>query len=545
MIEYPDFGHDDQLTIDRLLERSLRWEPAQKIMYRDAFEYTYADMARRVRKLASMLAGLGVQKGDTVAVMDWDSHRYLEAYFAVPMMGAVLHTINIRLSAEQMAYTINHAEDRVLLVHRDFLPVLDKIHLNFETVKKIVVISDGQPVDPPRPWIAGDHEELLERASDQFEFPKLDERTVATTFYTTGTTGNPKGVFFSHRQIVLHTIASMATLAAYGDPFSFRHGDVYMPITPMFHVHAWGIPYIATMLGVKQVYPGRYEPEMLLKLLVKHKVTFSHCVPTILQMILASPAAAGIDFSSWKCIMGGSALPKGLAQAAVARRIQIGAGYGMSETCPILTIAQLKGHMKEWPPEQRIDYIVKTGFPIPLVDLRVVDSSGNELPVGKRGVGEVVVRAPWLTSGYVKLGEQSKELWRGGWLHTGDIAYRDEDGYVNITDRLKDVIKTGGEWVSSLDLESLISQHEAVAEVAVVGVRDEKWGERPLAIIVERDKFKGTVSAASIAKFLQHFVDAGHIEKWAIPDQVRIVDAIPRTSVGKVDKKVLRGDAPT
>jgi fatty-acyl-CoA synthase len=544
MSDYTNVGYDYQLTIDRLLERALKWNPGQKIVYRDTFEYTYADLGRRIRKLASLLEGLGVKQGDAIGVMDWDSHRYLEAYFAVPMMGTVLHTVNVRLSAEQILYTLNHAEDRVLIIHQDFLPILDKIHLNLETVRKVIVIGEGE-TPAPRPWISGDYETMLETASDRFEFPALDERTVATTFYTTGTTGNPKGVFFTHRQIVLHTLNGVATLSGFSDPISFRSDDVYMPITPMFHVHAWGMPFMATMMGTKQVYPGRYEPQMLLQLLVKHGVTFSHCVPTILQMILSSAAAADVDFSRWKVIIGGSALPRGLAKAAMARRIGIATGYGMSETCPILTIAHLKDHMKDWSVDRRTDVILKTGFQVPLVDIRVVDRDGAELPPGKANVGELVVRAPWLTGGYFKVAEKSKELWRGGWLHTGDVAYRDEEGYVVITDRLKDVIKTGGEWVSSLDLESLISQHEAVAEVAVVGVPDEKWGERPAAYVVERETSRGKLTADALKTFLQTFVDAGHIERWAIPDQVVVVDALPKTSVGKLDKKALRGEVPT
>lgn len=541
MTEHSTAGHDYQLTIGRLLERPLRWNPGQTIAYRDSFHYTYADMGRRVHRLAGMLAGLGVKRGDVVAFMDWDSHRYLEAYFAVPMMGAILHTINVRLSAEQILYTVNHAEDRVLVVHRDFLPIVDRIRGDFQTVRTIVVISDGREAGTDRSWVQGEHERLLQAASDRFDFPELDERTVATTFYTTGTTGDPKGVFFTHRQIVLHTIGGMATLGGFGDPIGFRHDDVYMPITPMFHVHAWGVPYMATALGTKQVYPGRYEPEMLVRLLTKHGVTFSHCVPTILQMVLESPAAKGVDLSRWKVMVGGSALPRGLAQAALDRGIGIVAGYGMSETCPILTIAHLENRMRDWSPERKLDVIVRTGTALPLVDLRVVDDSGAALPPGKKNAGELVARAPWLTGGYFKLPEKSTELWRGGWLHTGDIGYLDEDGYVVITDRLKDVIKSGGEWVSSLQLESLISQHEAVAEAAVIAVPDARWGERPAAFVVEKEAFKGKLTPGSLEAFLQRFVDAGQIERWAIPDRVTVVDAIPRTSVGKIDKKALRG----
>ncbi len=539
MSDHPDAGHDYQLTIGRLLERPLRWNPTQSIVYRDAVEYTYADMARRVRRLASLLAGLGVGRGDAVGFMDWDSHRYLEAYFAVPMMGAVLHTINVRLSPEQILYTVNHAEDRVLVVHRDFLPIVERIREQLTTVRTIVVISDGHEERYPS-WVHGEHERLMAAAQEGFEFPELDERTVATTFYTTGTTGDPKGVFFTHRQIVLHTINGIATLSGFGDPVSFRHDDVYMPITPMFHVHAWGVPYMATVLGARQVYPGKYEPDMLAQLLVRHRVTFSHCVPTILQMVLGAPALKGVDLSRWKVLIGGSALPRGLAQAALERGVGICAGYGMSETCPILAIAHLKDHMREWPRERKLDVMVKTGTAIPLVDLRVVDGSGTPLPPGKKNVGELVVRAPWLTGGYFRQGEKSKELWRGGWLHTGDIAYQDEEGYVVITDRLKDVIKTGGEWVSSLALESLISQHEEVAEVAVIAVPDPKWGERPAAVVVEREGAKGKLTPERLKAFLHRFVETGQIERWAVPDRVRIVDAIPKTSVGKIDKKALR-----
>ena len=534
-------GHEFQLNIRNLLERSVKWSPNQEIVYRDSFRYTYGECFSRVRRLANLYTDLGVKKGDVIAVMDWDSHRYLEHYFAVPMMGAILHTVNIRLSPEQMLYTINDAEDKVLVVHEDFFPILKAIEPKFETVEKIIVIKEKGEAEYASPRLVGEYEELIGQQSDDFQFDDaLNEDTIATLFYTTGTTGNPKGVYFSHRQLVLHTLSLSLAAAAFHEPISFTCTDVYMPLTPMFHVHAWGVPYVATLLGVKQVYPGRYEPEMILKLLVNEKVTFSHCVPTILHMVVTHPATQNIDFSGWKVIIGGSALPRGLCEAAWKKGIRVISGYGLSETCPVLTLAQLKPEMFDWEHERKIEVYTKTGFPVPLVNLKIVDFEMNELPPGKENQGEIVVRTPWLTMGYYKSEENSKGLWRGGWLHTGDVAYVDDEGYVKITDRLKDVIKTGGEWVSSLELESLISRHEAVSEVAVVGVPDEKWGERPIAHVVLKPDFEGKVSEDDLKGFLNGFVENGTIEKWAVPDRFVFVDALPKTSVGKLDKKVIR-----
>ncbi len=537
-----DFSYNFQLNIYNLLERSFSWSPKQEIVYRDTFRYTYEDFFKRVRKLASLYKMLGVKEGDVIGVMDWDSHRYLEHYYAVPMMGAVLHTINIRLSPEQMLYTINDAEDKVLVVHQDFIPFLKAMEKHIKTVKSIILIREGDSSeDYNSDLVVGEYEELMSQAEDDFEFDDtLDENTIATLFYTTGTTGNPKGVYFTHRQLVLHTLSLGWAAAAFHEPVAFTYTDVYMPLTPMFHVHAWGVPFVATFLGVKQVYPGRYEPEMILKLLVKEGVTFSHCVPTILHMIVTHPAAQKVDLSGWKVIIGGSALPKGLCKAAWDRGIKVTSGYGMSETCPVLTLAQLKPGMLDLSYEEKIEIYTKTGFPVGLVKLKIVDANMNELPPGKKNQGEIVVRAPWLTKGYYKSEENSKELWRGGWLHTGDVAYKDEEGYVKITDRIKDVIKTGGEWISSLELESLISQHEATSEVAVIGVPDEKWGERPVAHVVLKPEYKGRVTEDDYKSFLMRFVEQGVIEKWAIPDRFVFVDALPKTSVGKIDKKAIR-----
>lgn len=539
VIERTPSAVDQPLLIGTILDTGVRTAPEQEIVYADKMRMTYRQMEERIRRLASALAGAGVKPGDTVAVMDWDSHRYLECFFAIPMMGAVLHTINVRLSPEQVLYTINHAKDDVILVNREFLPVLEAIKDRIETVKTFILIDDGDSQESSSISMLGEYEQLLAAASAAFEFPVLDENTRATTFYTTGTTGLPKGVYFSHRQLVLHTFALRAATSGEGHG-RFNQSDIYMPITPMFHVHAWGVPFLATLLGVKQVYPGRYVPEMLLKLLVTEGVTFSHCVPTILQMLLASEAVKKVDLSRWKVIIGGSALPKPMAKAALDMGIDVFTGYGMSETCPVLTLSHLQPHMESWDNERQAEIRSLTGRPVPMVTLRIVDDELNDLPHDGKSQGEVVVRAPWLTQGYLNDPEQSEELWRGGWLHTGDIGVITEDGYLKITDRIKDVVKTGGEWVSSLDLEGLVLQHSSVAECAVIGIPDDKWGERPLALVVKKPGAE--VTEEEIRELVASYAEKGIISRYGIPDNIKFVESLPRTSVGKLDKKVMRAE---
>ena len=313
-----------------------------------------------------------------------------------------------------------------------------------------------------------------------------------------------------------------------------------MPLTPMFHVHAWGIPYGATMMGVRQIYPGRYEPEALLRTIEREGVTFSHCVPTILHMLLNHPAGRDVDLSGWKVIIGGAALSRGLARAAVERGIDVFTGYGMSETAPLLSVAQLDRALLDGDPEEQLTYRCRTGRPGPLVELRVLDTDGRDVPRDGRSTGEVVARAPWLTQGYLKNAEASETLWAGGYLHTGDIASVDERGYLQVTDRIKDVIKSGGEWISSLELEDLISQMEGVSEVAAIGLPDEKWGERPCALVVRADPSGEMPTEDQVRRQLQRFADQGVISPWAVPEKIRFVEAIEKTSVGKIDKKLLR-----
>jgi fatty-acyl-CoA synthase len=473
------------LLIRHLLHAPLATSASQEIVYRDRFRCTYADFRGRLGRLASALAARGVEAGTTVAVMDWDSHRYLECFFAIPMMGAVLQTVNVRLTHDQIAYTLHHAGAEVLLAHRDFLPIVEEIRGRVPSLRAVLLIGDGaDAVDAPD-WVGGEYERMLDSADPAFEFGDFDEDAVATTFYTTGTTGEPKGVCFSHRQLVLHTLSVMAACGSAARGQSFRRGDVYMPLTPMFHVHAWGNPFVATALGVKQVYPGRYVPEEILALQWQEGVTYSHCVPTILRMLLAAADASGADLRGWKMCIGGSALPAGLAREALSHGIDIYAGYGMSETGPVMTVTRLDSPPGALGEAEEIERRCRTGVPVPLVDLRIVDAEGQPLPHDDRATGEIVVRSPWLTQCYVGNPTASEELWRGGFLHTQDVARIDAHGYVQITDRIKDVIKTGGEWLSSLEMEDLVSRHPGVAEVAVIAVRDEKWGERPHVIVLK------------------------------------------------------------
>ncbi len=524
------------LLIKNLLNGPIIDNPQQEIVYRDQLRHNYAEFRQRVNRLANALTKMGVKAGDTVAVMDWDSHRYLECYYAVPMLGAVLHMVNIRLSPEQILYTIDHAEDDYILVHEEFLPILEQIKGRIDTVKGYVLLQDGEQQPQTSLHLEGEYEALLDAADSQFEFDDFDENTRATTFYTTGTTGLPKGVYFSHRQLVLHTLGVLAALGTPTSQGRFHQQDVYMPITPMFHVHAWGLPYVATSLGVKQVYPGKYAPDLLLKLIAKENVTFSHCVPTILHLLMNHPQYATTDLSNWKVIIGGAALPKAMCKSGMDKGIDIFTGYGMSETCPILTLGQVSE--QDLTQDEEVEIRCKTGRTLPLVDLKVVDEQLNEVPRDGESVGEIVVRTPWLTQGYLKDQRNSEQLWRGGYLHTGDVANCNKQNYVKITDRIKDVIKIGGEWVSSLELEDLLCTHPAVGEAAVIGLEDSKWGERPLALIVKKDAADTTEK--ELQKHLHGFIHKGVLSREAILVKVRFVEAIDKTSVGKVNKKVLR-----
>lgn len=529
--------YSHQLLIKDILETPIANNPNQEIIYKDKYKFTYTQFHARVKKLANLLKELGVKEGDTVAVMDYDSHRYLELYFAVPMIGAVLHMINIRFSPEQILYTIDHAEDDILFIHNDFIPIAEQIRGRIDMVKKFVVFGKEDLIEKSTINFEGEYEKLLENQSDEYEFPTFDENTRATTFYTTGTTGMPKGVYFSHRQLVLHTLSTTASLAS-APQQNFTQTDVYMPITPMFHVHAWGLPFVATFLGIKQVYPGKYIPDNLLELIKTEKVTFSHCVPTILHMLLNSKKIDSIDLSNWKVMIGGAAFPKTMCKTALEKGIDIFTGYGMSETCPILTTAQVSQEDLDADIDTQVNIRVKTGRPLGLVKIRAVNEQMEDIEANEDETGELVVQSPWLTKGYFKDEKNSKALWAGGYLHTGDMANKNKKGYFKITDRSKDIIKVSGEWVSSLELEDIINQHSSVIEVAVIGAEHDKWGEIPLALIVAKENTKELEK--KILKHTKEFIKKGIMARESMLIKIKFVDSIDKTSVGKIDKKELR-----
>ena len=535
------------LIIKQLLNRAKIASTDQTISYADKVTYTYAEFFKRVNRLANVLKNMGLQAGDVVAVMDWDSHRYLEAYFAVPMSGMILQTVNVRLAEDKVLYTINHSKPKALLLNAEFEPMAKNYRHEAPSIEKIIWLDDAQygendtkteQANMPD-YVEGEYEAMLAAASDEFDFPDFDENTIATTFYTSGTTGDPKGVFFTHRQIVLQTLSSTLASALSAEGQGARYNDVYMPMTPLFHVHAWCWPYGATMIGLKQVYPGRYVSEVLVDLIEQHKVTLSHGVPTILQMLIKEMATRGRKFNGLKLSVGGSKLNEALAEAAIESGIEFISGFGMSESCPVLARMAFGDQTSTMTTTEQINYRCLSGSPIMLVSMELWDANGKSLPMDGESTGELVVRAPWLTQSYFKNPDAGDELWRGGWMHTQDIACITADGTLKITDRLKDVIKSGGEWVSSLEVENILSFHPCVAEVAVIGVADEKWGERPLALVVLKPDHTD-IKAEDILALGHQAVEKGYLPKYGVPSEIKFLVEMPKTSVGKLDKKKMR-----
>jgi len=545
--EFPNKGYQYQLILKHILEYAAGMHPDGEIIYADIFRETYAQLYERCQRLSNALKDLGVQQGSKVISFEWNTHRFLELYFAVPCMGAMMHMGNPLLTPEQVVYLVNKVEDDVLIFNKDFLPLIESVKDRLPTVKHYIVLTDDGKVPETTIEPLSEYEDLLQSSSPQYSYPDLSEDTVASLSCTTGTTGDPKICFFTHRQHIMHTLIWTTMLLGFSgerglDP---RRG-MTIQLVPMFHAHGWGTPYMATYLGAKQLYPGRFDAKAFLELLKREHTPgengYMCCVATMLNMIVSHPEAEQYKeyFRGLIYEGGGMRLNAVLAKKAKDLGMDICSGWGMTEVYTKVGLQYLKPHMFSWPEEKKIEFLSGTGMAPPFVEQRVVDEQGSDVPKDGKAVGEIVLRAPWLTMGYYKEPEKSDELWQGGWMHTGDMASIDEEGSVLIIDRSKDVVKSGGEWISSLTLESLINTHPKVQEVAVFGAHSEKWGERPVALVVLEEEQKGSVSEQELKEHMTQFLDEGKILKWWIPDRFLFVDEIPRTSVGKFDKKAMR-----
>ena len=518
---------DRPLTITSLFHHGARIHADSEVVTLEGDHVrraTFAEVARRAERLAGALARLGVGPETRVATFSWNTQEHMEAYLAVPCMGAVLHTLNIRLFPEQLAYVANHAEDEVILVDASLVPQLARVRADLKTVRHIVVIGDGDPT------ALGDvlrYDDLLAAAPDRFAWPDIDERAAAAMCYTSGTTGNPKGVVYGHRSTVLHSM-----MVTSGSVFALGERDSVLLIVPMFHANAWGLPYAAWMVGAKLVMPGRFlQAEGLCKLITSERPTFSGAVPTIWSDILRYAETHPADFSSFRMVVcGGSAVPRVLMERFEERHgLKIIQCWGMTETSPLGAIAHVPRGAAAG---EEMDWRTKTGRIVPGVELRIVDDQGEELPWDGESVGEIEVRGPWITGAYYR--DSAAEKFHDGWLRTGDVGWVDSRGFVQITDRAKDVIKSGGEWISSVELENEIMAHPDVLEAAVIGVADERWQERPLACVVLRPGT--TAKACDLRSFLED-----RVARFWVPERWAMIDEVPKTSVGKFDKKLLRG----
>ncbi|GMA49789.1 long-chain-fatty-acid--CoA ligase [Alicyclobacillus contaminans] len=528
---------DYPLLLKSILYRAVTVFPDKEIVSRDysgVFRYTYRDLQQRVCRLANALAALGVKPGERVASFAWNHHRHLELYFAVPCSQRILHTVNIRLFREQLIYTINHAEDLVVFVDEDLAPVMADIASELKTVRHYVVMTDKPELPDLGLPNALHYETLLAGASPEFSFPEFDEKTPAIISYTSATTGDPKGVVYTHRGLFLHCLACLA------GELGVDEDDVTMPIVPMFHVNAWGRPYVDTWAGCKQVYPGaRPTPEVLCDLITNERVTFSAGVPTVwmgvLQHVLSHPGQ--YDFSHVRYLMsGGSALPASLTQAYQEKLgVRLYQGYGQTETSPVTFINVPKSKYKDLQGPELYRLRAKTGLLLPCLEMRVVNADGKEVAHDGKEMGELLLRGPWIIDEYYKLPEKSQEAFVDGWFRTGDIATVDPDGYLQVVDRTRDLIKSGGEWISSVDLENAIMGHPAVAEAAVIAIQHPKWQERPLACVALKPEFRGRVTKEELLAYL-----SDRVAKWWLPDDVIFIDEVPKTSVGKFSKKTLR-----
>ena len=527
MMDYP-------LTLTPLLDRARRLFPRKEIITKagpSLERFTYEQMSERVARLANALEKLGVRRGERVATFAWNNARHLELYFAVPCMGAVLHPLNIRLPADQLTYIVAHADDQVLFVDPSLLPAVEKIAPQLTSIRHYVVMADKVPEGTTLHPVHA-YEELLSESSPDFPWPHLNENDAAAMCYTSGTTGNPKGVVYSHRSIFLHSLGLSMT-----DSFGLSEQDVFMPVVPMFHVLAWGTPFATVMLGTKLVFPGPHlQPRDLAELIQAEKVTLTAGVPTLWLGLLALLDKERYDLSSLRgMIVGGAAAPQSMIEAFEKKHgLNVIHAWGMTEMSPLGTVSHLKSYQRELSEEQRFALRAKQGLSVPGVEIRAVDEEGNQVPWDGKAFGELQVRGPWVISSYYS-DDRSAESFQDGWFRTGDVVTIDPEGFVQIVDRTKDLVKSGGEWISSQDIENVIMAHPKVLEAAVIAIPHPKWQERPLACVVPKPDYKDHLTKAEIYEHLRTRFD-----KMYLPDDIVFIDAVPKTCVGKFDKKVLR-----
>lgn len=532
---------DVPLSLNSLLERAGQLFSSNEIVSRrpdkTLVRHTYGEWYRRTRALAVALSALGIEKGDRVATLCWNHHAHLECYFGIPAAGAVMHTLNIRLAPDEIGWIAGDARDRVLIVDDVLLPLYRQFaHLHrFEHV--IVYAFSGQPV----PDGFTDYDALIGAADGEgFRYAEHLETDPVAMCYTSGTTGRPKGVAYSHRSTVLHTL-----VASLGDFWGLKGTDVVLPVTPMFHANCWGVPYGAVMMGTKLVFPGSHlHPEDLLDLMTAEPPTLSLGVPTIwMGLIQTFDAALQADhphYGRWKLprgmrsLVGGAAVPESLIRAFDQHGIWLLQGWGMTETSPLATVSYPKAELRNVSMDERYRRAAMAGVPVPLVDLRLRGDDGQDAPWNGQAMGEIQVRGPFITGSYHGVPVDEARFTADGWLRTGDVAAMDELGFVRITDRTKDLIKSGGEWISSVDLENALMAHPAVAEAAVIAIPDEKWSERPLACVVFK-KGQSAPPQELSAHLLRH-----RFAKWQLPDRYEVIDALPRTATGKFWKLKLR-----
>ena len=527
------------LLISTLLVHAERHHGEQQIVSRrvegDIHRYTYKDLAVRSRKVAKAVAALGVKAGQTVGTLAWNGYRHLELYYGVSGSGAVLHTLNPRLHPDQVVYIADHAEDQVLFFDMTFLPLVEAVAARLKTVKHFVAMTDRahMPAQTKIPKLLC-YEELVEAQDDKYAWPQFDENLASSLCYTSGTTGNPKGVLYSHRSTMLHTYA-----AALPDSLNASARDVILPVVPMFHVNAWGLPYVACMVGVKLVFPGpALDGKSLYELFENEGVTMSAGVPTVWQGLLAYTDANNLKFSTMnRTVIGGSACPPAMMEAFEQKYgVQVLHAWGMTEMSPLGTVCTLKPKHLKLSPAERMAVQSKQGRVVFGVDMKIIDGDGEELPRDGKASGELLVKGPWIVAKYFK-GEGGDPLVKDeqgqGWFPTGDVSMIDTDGYMQITDRSKDVIKSGGEWIGSIDIENIAMAHPAVAMAACIAAFHPKWDERPLLVVVKKPGAE--VSRDEMLKFFE-----GKIAKWWTPDDVVFIDAIPLGATGKMQKNKLR-----